>query len=96
MNEICSICLLDITKDKITTICCNNSFHEKCYSDWMKINPTCPLCRKLFIVEQRVIDIDIERTLVNNFKILYCKIIIILFIIVFSLFLSNKYLIPYN
>jgi hypothetical protein len=90
MNEICSICLLDTTKDKIITVCCNNSFHEKCYTDWIKINPTCPLCRKLFIVEQRVIEI----ILVNQSKII--KFIIILFIIVYSLFLSGKYLIPYN
>lgn len=43
-NLKCSICL---TNDNLDFSCfkCNNKFHQKCINKWIKINPTCPICR---------------------------------------------------
>lgn len=38
----CSICLKK--KIDITTLC-NHQFHNKCLSEWLNINNSCPICR---------------------------------------------------
>ena len=47
--EICSVVLNSITdsiSDPIlTTKCCYNKFHKKCFTECMKIKLECPLCR---------------------------------------------------
>jgi len=44
----CSICLNKINKNDefINNECCNNTFHNKCLTEWYKIKENCPLCRK--------------------------------------------------
>ena len=42
-NE-CSICMNDIESDWQTTNC-NHIFHNKCLSEWLEVNNSCPLCR---------------------------------------------------
>jgi hypothetical protein len=32
--------------DLYETTCCNQNFHEKCYTDWNSIMRNCPLCRE--------------------------------------------------
>ena len=39
INDICSICLIDIEENTATikqVTCCKNKFHIKCYNDWIK------------------------------------------------------------
>lgn len=48
IDEICSICLMDITD--VTTppeSCkvCNQLYHNNCICNWIKNNDTCPYCR---------------------------------------------------
>lgn len=45
--NICNICYCDITQ-KVITICCQNSYCEKCLSSWINKsdNKSCPTCRK--------------------------------------------------
>jgi len=42
----CAICRDDILKSTLTTSCCNQTYHNKCYRKWMQDNPTCPTCRQ--------------------------------------------------
>ncbi|RVX04092.1 putative RING-H2 finger protein ATL69 [Vitis vinifera] len=43
----CPICLSEYQpKDTIRTIPeCNHCFHVDCVDEWLKMNPTCPVCR---------------------------------------------------
>lgn len=43
IKDICPICLLD--KPDIKTKC-NHWFHNECLEKWLKIKPTCPVCRR--------------------------------------------------
>lgn len=46
-NGPCSICLSEY-KPKQTVRCmpdCNHCFHVSCIDQWLKMSPTCPLCR---------------------------------------------------
>ncbi|GJS87859.1 zinc finger, RING/FYVE/PHD-type containing protein [Tanacetum coccineum] len=47
-NGTCAICLSDYkTKDAVRTIPeCNHYFHVDCVDEWLKLNATCPVCRK--------------------------------------------------
>ena len=46
LDEKCVICLENYqTKEKITRLNCNHTFHYKCLSTWVKTESTCPLCR---------------------------------------------------
>ncbi|XP_054824056.1 putative RING-H2 finger protein ATL69 [Prosopis cineraria] len=48
-NNVCSICLSDYQpEDTLRTIPdCNHYFHAQCIDGWLRMNATCPLCRKL-------------------------------------------------
>ncbi|KAK2655355.1 hypothetical protein Ddye_008407 [Dipteronia dyeriana] len=43
----CSICLADYkSSDKVRVLPdCNHLFHVKCVDPWLRLHPTCPLCR---------------------------------------------------
>ncbi|KAE8666111.1 putative RING-H2 finger protein ATL71 [Hibiscus syriacus] len=43
----CSICLADYTSsDRLRLLPdCNHLFHVKCVDPWLRLNPTCPVCR---------------------------------------------------
>ncbi|KAK8628853.1 hypothetical protein V6N13_009433 [Hibiscus sabdariffa] len=43
----CSICLADYkSSDKLRLLPdCNHLFHVKCVDPWLRLNPTCPVCR---------------------------------------------------
>lgn len=43
-NDVCPICLDDITNNVYVTTC-NHGFHEACINQWLGQNRTCPLCR---------------------------------------------------
>ncbi|KAM7280122.1 hypothetical protein ACFE04_007256 [Oxalis oulophora] len=48
-DNVCPICLSEYeTNDTLRSIPeCNHYFHSDCVDEWLKINATCPLCRKL-------------------------------------------------
>ncbi|KAI4315534.1 hypothetical protein L6164_028332 [Bauhinia variegata] len=48
-DNICSICLCEYQpRETLRTIPqCNHYFHVSCIDGWLKMNATCPLCRKL-------------------------------------------------
>lgn len=49
---LCSICTFDFANnDEILNIKCSHIFHFKCLSEWLKINSSCPNCRKLINIE---------------------------------------------
>ncbi|KAF5735000.1 putative ring finger protein [Tripterygium wilfordii] len=47
-DNTCPICLAEYQpKETIRTIPeCNHYFHAVCIDEWLRMNPTCPLCRK--------------------------------------------------
>jgi len=50
METECCICL-DKNEKPWATAQCAHSFHATCISEWMKQNPSCPVCRSRFILE---------------------------------------------
>ncbi|XP_057541084.1 putative RING-H2 finger protein ATL69 [Amaranthus tricolor] len=46
-NGPCSICLSEYKPKEIIRCMpdCNHCFHVNCIDQWLKMNPTCPLCR---------------------------------------------------
>lgn len=48
-DKTCSICLGEYQpKESVRTIPeCNHYFHVGCIDEWLRKNPTCPLCRNL-------------------------------------------------
>ncbi|CAH1451554.1 unnamed protein product [Lactuca virosa] len=47
-DATCAICLSDYkSKESLRTIPeCNHYFHVECIDEWLKLNATCPVCRK--------------------------------------------------
>ena len=46
IDKICSICIDNYHKDNIIyELDCSHIFHKKCFSKWIELNNTCPLCR---------------------------------------------------
>lgn len=45
--EDCDICLKRVTRrQRVKKLPCgHNTFHGDCLAEWMKISPTCPLCK---------------------------------------------------
>ncbi|ESQ40575.1 hypothetical protein EUTSA_v10015385mg [Eutrema salsugineum] len=46
-TSCCSICLADYkTTDMVRVLPdCNHLFHDKCVDPWLRLHPTCPVCR---------------------------------------------------
>eukprot|EP01035_Chromulina_nebulosa_P019763 gene19763-25696_t len=43
----CPICLNDmITGEQVRLLICKHSFHRQCVDEWLRVNATCPSCRK--------------------------------------------------
>jgi hypothetical protein len=47
--DVCAICNDDMT-DAVQSIQCGHVFHKACIEEWIKMHPTCPLCRSDFTV----------------------------------------------
>lgn len=47
-NQSCSVCLEDFSdkKDIVKTKECSHVFHKQCLHGWLKVQRTCPLCRR--------------------------------------------------
>ena len=41
----CSICINNMEMEDIERLRCKHFFHRQCLTTWMKIKPTCPICR---------------------------------------------------
>jgi hypothetical protein len=45
-NSDCIVCLNSFQSgDLVTTLPCSHVYHSKCIKDWLKTNPTCPVCK---------------------------------------------------
>jgi hypothetical protein len=43
----CSICLEEFTRgESVCELPCKHIFHDACVREWLKREPTCPVCRK--------------------------------------------------
>jgi hypothetical protein len=72
----CSICLDTFScLSKIKTLECNHSFHSDCIKEWLRIRPTCPLCRK-----------NVDTILMCKYELFIDVLIIFIVFIAFSLF----------
>ncbi|KAG5519172.1 hypothetical protein PMAC_002260 [Pneumocystis sp. 'macacae'] len=61
-DDICSICKVSFLEDKypfVVRLECGHKFDE-CISLWLKINPTCPVCRRSVLKEKPAISQDDE------------------------------------
>ncbi|EXC32755.1 Putative RING-H2 finger protein ATL71 [Morus notabilis] len=45
----CSVCLADYSESDVLRLLpnCGHVFHLKCVDSWLRLHPTCPICRKL-------------------------------------------------
>ena len=50
-NDICSICLDELTS--FIVLPCGHCFHNKCISEWIYKNMTCPECRVEFVFSKK-------------------------------------------
>jgi len=51
-TEICSICIDEYHNgDNIIILPCKHQYHEKCCKEWLKINKSCPMCRRTDIFD---------------------------------------------
>lgn len=48
-TEICPICYESLNNCLIVITQCKHAFHGTCLKHWVKINDSCPLCRKINI-----------------------------------------------
>ncbi|KAG8091029.1 hypothetical protein GUJ93_ZPchr0011g27371 [Zizania palustris] len=56
----CAVCLEDFeADDKLKTMPCSHSFHDRCISDWLRVSRTCPLCRHA-LPKQQSADYDLK------------------------------------
>ena len=72
----CSICYTDLNENNIVNTECTHVYCWECFFKWIRMNPTCPLCRHNFVSENawyqnRDIDEDIDnlRNLSNMLQI---------------------------
>ena len=61
----CSICYIDLNENNIVNTECTHVYCWECFFKWIRMNPTCPLCRHNFVSENawyqnRDIDEDID------------------------------------
>ncbi|KMZ71820.1 hypothetical protein ZOSMA_174G00160 [Zostera marina] len=51
LPEDCAICLSKMVVGELVTIMpvCEHGFHSKCVEEWLKTQPTCPMCRTYLI-----------------------------------------------
>ena len=61
----CSICYTDLNENNIVNTECTHVYCWECFFKWIRMNPTCPLCRHNFVSENawyqnRDIDEDID------------------------------------
>ncbi|ODV63938.1 uncharacterized protein ASCRUDRAFT_41685 [Ascoidea rubescens DSM 1968] len=68
-NDSCSICRNDFLNDPYPLIVklnnCDHIFDLECIGPWLKINPTCPMCRKN-VNEKRTIELPTKSRNSNN------------------------------
>jgi hypothetical protein len=76
----CSICLTSIDNKK-TDLNCTHSFHTNCINEWFKTNKSCPLCRKIAKIKEKIVVINIPKQTHRDNKFIWKKIAIGLFFI---------------
>ena len=74
--KFCSVCYTDLNLNNIVNTQCSHQFCWECFFKWIKINPTCPLCRENYVSEDvwyrnRDINEDIDnlRYIANTFQL---------------------------
>ena len=55
----CTICMEEISNDKIVTTRCNHHFCQECFWNWCKMNNSCPNCRKELIDKDRKAELEL-------------------------------------
>lgn len=56
-DDVCSICLVPYkNRDKISWSnegCCPHTYHKKCISEWLYMHTECPMCRAVFLGDDK-------------------------------------------
>jgi Ring finger domain len=56
-EDCCAICLVDFkSNDRVvsgTQPCCRSCFHRECLEEWLKVQSSCPCCRKNLLLKSR-------------------------------------------
>jgi len=49
INEVCLVCLEEVTDGFHLHCSCKNTYHEKCLTTWVSMKNTCPTCRTILV-----------------------------------------------
>ena len=54
-KKCCSICLNDYEDSEVVRVIpdCGHMFHKDCIDEWLRLHPTCPICRTSPLPSQR-------------------------------------------
>ena len=54
-KKCCSICLNDYEESEVVRVIpdCGHMFHKDCIDEWLRLHPTCPICRTSPLPTQR-------------------------------------------
>ena len=55
---VCGICYTDLHLGNSVSTICGHKFCKPCISNWLNINPTCPLCR-ISVLKNNVLNFNI-------------------------------------
>ncbi|PON70243.1 43kDa postsynaptic protein [Parasponia andersonii] len=58
----CSICLADYDETDMLMLLpnCAHLFHEKCINQWLRLHPTCPICRNSPVPVAQIVSLPIS------------------------------------
>ena len=74
IDEECTICLSN--NKNLIKLECSHVFHHKCINEWIKINPTCPICRRK-VSKINLINLGLRETStqqeLNRFILIVCS-----------------------
>uniref|UniRef100_A0A915EVV6 RING-type domain-containing protein n=1 Tax=Ditylenchus dipsaci TaxID=166011 RepID=A0A915EVV6_9BILA len=51
LNKECIICHQQNILENYKELRCSHTFHKNCIDEWLRVKPTCPLCRSEVLLE---------------------------------------------
>lgn len=73
-DENCVICFEELSNDKVVQCVtegphCKNYFHKICLDTWLSKTPSCPLCRRLWVIKKNTTFDPLYHLNIDNIKL---------------------------